>query len=215
MDKYLITGTVRRDGSSKFAPNHQYGVFPSGSIAWKAKEESFLKNSNAISDLKIRASYGEVGNQNSVGLFQYLSSYSPGGPATSQVNVGYPFNKIYQPGLILSALPNPDLKWETTKLTDIGLDLALLNGALTLTVDYYKKESKDFLLNIPVPAQTGFTTAARNVGSIRNSGLEVTADYRKSKKDFSYGINVNFSTIKNKLLSLTAGQTGLTNIQLE
>ncbi|MEP7108544.1 MAG: TonB-dependent receptor [Ferruginibacter sp.] len=214
MDKYLVTGTVRRDGSSKFAPDHQYGVFPSGSVAWKVKEESFLKNNDIITDLKIRASYGEVGNQNSVGLFQYLSSYSPGGPSTSIGNVGYPFNKIYQPGLILSSLPNPDLKWETTKLKDFGLDLALLKGALTLTVDYYSKESKDFLLNIPVPAQTGFTTAARNVGSIRNSGIEVVVDYRKTKKDFSYGINLNFSTINNELLSLTAGQTALTNFQL-
>src|SRR5678810_957316 len=89
-----------------------------------------------------------------------------------------------------------------------------LNGALTLTADYYKKESKDFLLNLPVPTQTGFTTAARNVGSIRNSGIEMALDYRKSKKDFSYGINVNFSTINNKLLSLTEGQTALSNFQL-
>ena len=214
MDRYLITGTIRSDGSSKFATNHKYGIFPSGSIAWKAKEESFLKNVSAISDLKIRASYGEVGNQNSVGLFQYLSTYSTGGTQSEQSNVGYPFNKVYQPGLILSALPNPDLKWETTKLTDIGLDAAFLNGRLTFTIDYYKKESKDFLLNIPVPAQTGFTTAARNVGSMRNSGLEVAADFRKSRTEFSYGINVNFSTINNKLLSLNEGQTTLSNLQL-
>jgi outer membrane receptor protein involved in Fe transport len=107
----------------------------------RSKEKSFLKSTEAISDLKIRASYGEVGNQNSVGLFQYLSSYSPGGPASSQANVGYPFNKIYQPGLILAGLPNPDLKWETTKVTDIGMDLALIEGALTLTVDYYRKDA--------------------------------------------------------------------------
>ena len=214
MDKYLVTGTVRRDGSSKFAPNHQYGVFPSGSIAWRAKQEPFLKNVNAIADLKFRASYGEVGNQFSIGLFQYLSSYSPGGPPSSQSNVGYPFNKIYQPGLILSALPNPDLKWETTKVTDIGMDLALIEGALTLTVDYYRKESKDFLLNIPVPAQTGFTTAARNVGSIRNSGIEIALNYRKSVGDFTFGASLNFATVNNKLLSLSAGQTALTNFQL-
>ncbi len=215
MDKYLVTGTVRRDGSSKFAPNHQYGVFPSGSIAWRAKQEPFLKNVNAIADLKFRASYGEVGNQFSIGLFQYLSSYSPGGPPSSQSNVGYPFNKIYQPGLILSALPNPDLKWETTKVTDIGMDLALIEGALTLTVDYYRKESKDFLLNIPVPAQTGFTTAARNVGSIRNSGIEIALNYRKSVGDFTFGAGLNFTTVNNKLLSLSAGQTALTNFQLQ
>ena len=99
-------------------------------------------------------------------------------------------------------------------MTDIGFDIAFLNGALTLTADYYKKESKDFLLNIPVPAQTGFTTAARNVGSIRNSGIEIAIDYRKSKKDFSYGINLNFSTLNNELLSLTDDLTTLSGLQL-
>jgi len=214
MDKYLITGTVRRDGSSKFAKNHQYGVFPSGSIAWKVKEESFLKSVRAVDDLKIRASYGEVGSQDGVGPFQYLAQYSTGGPQIDPLNFGYPFNGSYQPGLRLAAIPNPDLKWETSKMTDIGFDITFLNGALTLTADYYRKESKDFLLNIPVPTQTGFTTAARNVGSIRNSGIEIALDYRKSKKDFSYGINVNLSTVKNKLLSLTQGITTLSDLQL-
>jgi TonB-dependent starch-binding outer membrane protein SusC len=214
MDKYLITGTVRRDGSSKFAPNHQYGVFPSGSIAWRVKEESFLKDLQAIDDLKIRASYGEVGNQDGVGLFQYLAQYSTGGPQIDPGNFGYPFGGIYQPGLQLAALPNPDLKWETSKMTDIGFDITFLDGALTLTADYYKKESKDFLLNIPVPAQTGFTTAARNVGSIQNSGIEIALDYRKSKKDFSYGINLNLTTVNNKLLSLTDELTTLSGLQL-
>ena len=87
-------------------------------------------------------------------------------------------------------------------------------AGLTLTVDYYNNESKDFLLNIPVPAQTGFTTAARNVGSMRNSGIEVAINYRKANKDFSYGVNLNFTTINNELLSLTEGQTALTNFQL-
>jgi TonB-linked SusC/RagA family outer membrane protein len=214
MDKYLLTGTVRRDGSSKFAPNHQYGVFPSGSIAWRVKQESFLQNVNAIADLKIRASYGEVGNQGGIGLFQYLAQYSTGGPQISFGNFGYPFGGAYQSGLQLAALPNPDLKWETSKMTDIGLDIAFLDGALTLTADYYKKESKDFLLNIPVPTQTGFTTAAKNVGSIRNSGIEVAIDYRKSRKDFSYGVNLNLTTVNNKLLSLTGDLTTLSGLQL-
>src|SRR4029078_8832600 len=183
-------------------------------IAWKVKEESFLKNVSAITDLKLRASYGEVGNERGIQLFQHLSIYTTGGTEVSIGNVGYPFNKVYQPGLILSGLPNPGLKWETAKITDIGLDAAFIGGRLTLTADYYIKESKDFLLNIPVPAQTGFTTAARNVGSIRNSGIEVAMDYRQSRKDFSYGINVNFSTINNKLLSLTEGKTALSNFQL-
>lgn len=215
MDKYLITATVRRDGSSKFAPENQYGVFPSGSIAWRVKEEEFMKDVPAIYDLKIRASYGEVGNQDGVGLFQYLSQYTTGGPQIDPGNLGYPFNGAYQPGLQLAALPNPDLKWETTKMTDIGIDIAFLNGALTLTADYYRKESKDFLLNIPVPSQTGFITAARNVGSIRNNGIELALDYRKSmSKDFTYGVNLNVTTVKNKLLSLTGDLTTLSDLQL-
>jgi TonB-linked SusC/RagA family outer membrane protein len=189
-------------------------VFPSASIAWKVKEESFLKDLRAISDLKIRASYGEVGNQDGVGLFQYLAQYSTGGSQIDPGNFGYPFGGVYQPGLQLAALPNPDLKWETSKITDIGIDITFLNGALTLTTDYYKKESKDFLLNLPVPTQTGFATAAKNVGSIRNSGIEIALDYRKSKKDFSYGINLNFTTLKNELLSLTEDLTTLSGLQL-
>ncbi|MEP7108546.1 MAG: TonB-dependent receptor [Ferruginibacter sp.] len=214
LDRYLITGTVRRDGSSKFAKENHYGVFPSGSIAWKVKEESFLKDLPAISDLKIRASYGEVGNQDGVGLFQYLAQYSTGGPQIDPGNFGYPFNGSYQPGLRLAAIPNPDLKWETSKMTDIGIDITLLNGALTVTADYYRKESKDFLLNLPVPTQTGFSTAAKNAGSIRNTGIEIALDFRKSKKDFSYGINLNFTTLKNELLSLTDNLTTLSGLQL-
>lgn len=215
MDKYLFTATVRRDGSSKFAPDHQYGVFPSGSIAWRVKEESFMKDVDAINDLKIRASYGEVGNQDGVGPFQYLAQYSTGGPQIDFGNYGYPFNNGYQSGLQLAALPNPDLKWETTKMTDIGVDVTLLNGALTLTADYYRKESKDFLLAIPVPTQTGFVTAARNVGSIRNSGIEFAVDYHKAmSKDFTYGFNFNFTTVNNKLLSLTGDLKTLSDLQL-
>src|SRR5690606_3781237 len=163
-DKYLVTGTVRRDGSSRFAPDNQYGIFPSGSVAWRISGEPFMAGMNFISDMKIRASYGEVGNQSSIGLFQYLSLWTPGPPQSDFNNIGYPFNKVYQPGLALSALPNPELKWETTKLTNFGLDMEF-RGGLKLSVDYFIKRSQDFLLNIPIPAQTGFTAAARNVGS--------------------------------------------------
>ena len=213
MDKYLVTGTVRRDGSSRFAPGHQYGVFPSGSVAWRAKKESFLENVDAISDLKFRASYGQIGNQFNAGTFQYLSQYSSGPGAADPGNNGYPFNKVYQPGLVLAQLPNPNLKWETSDQTDIGVDAAFLQGKLTLTVDYYKKKSRDFLLNIPVPAQTGFTSAFRNVGSIDNSGLEFNLNYSQStSKDFHYNIGLNVTTVKNKLLSLATGESYINNL---
>ncbi len=212
MDKYLITGTVRRDGSSRFAPGHQYGVFPSGSVAWRVKKESFLQNIDAISDLKIRASYGEIGNQFNAGTFQYLGQYSSGPAANNSGNNGYPFNKVYQPGLVLASLPNPGLKWETSDQTDIGVDAAFLKGNLTVTVDYYKKQSRDFLLNIPVPAQTGFTSAYRNVGSISNSGVEFAVNYRQSSNAFHYNVGLNLTTVNNKLLSLATGENFINNL---
>jgi TonB-dependent starch-binding outer membrane protein SusC len=213
MDKYLITGTVRRDGSSRFASGQQYGVFPSGSIAWRAKQESFLSDVNAISDLKFRASYGEVGNQANAGAFQFLSQYTSGPGANNQGNNGYPFNKVYQPGLVLTGIPDPTLKWEISKQTDIGVDAAFLNGSLTLTADYYKKVSSNFLLNIPVPAQTGFTSAYQNVGSISNSGVELALNYSQSTPGgFRYNIGLNVTTVDNKLLSLTNQLNTISNL---
>lgn len=211
-DKYLVTATVRRDGSSRFGANNQYGIFPSGSVAWRIKNEPFLKDFSAISDLKLRASYGEVGSQSSISLFQYLALYGTGGSFSSPNNYGYPLNKTYQEGLVLTTPPNKDLKWETSKQTDFGLDAAFLDGALTLTADYYIKESKDFLLNVPVPPQTGFTYLTKNVGSIRNSGLELGLEYRQNKHEFKYGIGLNLTTVKNKILSLSTGQDAIYNL---
>lgn len=210
-DKYIITGTVRRDGSSRFAQGHQYGVFPSVSAAWRVKNEAFLKNVQSIYDLKIRGGYGEVGNQNTIPLYQYLAQYTNGGPASSANNVGYPFGKVYQPGLVLAALPNPNLKWEISKQTDIGMDAGFLGGALNVTIDYYDKTSSRFLLNIPVPSQTGFTTAARNVGSISNKGLEFNVEYRESKNALKYGLSFNLTTVNNKILSLADGLNSVAN----
>jgi len=212
LDKYLFTATVRRDGSSKFAQDNQYGVFPSASIAWKVKNETFLQNVNALTDLKIRASYGRVGNQFGIPDFSFLGLYGTGGNQLSINNNGYPFNKEYQEGLVLTALPNPNLKWETSVQSDIGLDAAFLNNRLILTADYYLKESRDFLLSIPVPSQTGFTTAARNVGSIRNSGIELGLEFRESVNAFKYGISLNLTTLNNKVLSLYDGLNSIGNL---
>ncbi|WP_426589116.1 SusC/RagA family TonB-linked outer membrane protein [Mucilaginibacter sp. R-33] len=218
-DKYIVTGTVRRDGSSKFANGHQYGVFPSGSVAWKAKEESFLKNVAWLSDLKFRGGYGEVGNQGSIPLFQYNALYSSGGAATTGTNVGYPFGKngssgeVYQPGLAPTQPANPDLRWETDYQTDIGMDAAFLNGALTFTVDYYNRRSKDFLLNLPVSSQTGFSqNLAQNVGEINNKGFEFAVNYNHTVNDFRYGLGLTFTTVKNKLVSINKSLTFIDNL---
>lgn len=212
-DRYILTGTIRRDGSSRFDTGHQYGIFPSGAIAWKIKNESFLKNTSWLSDLKLRGSYGVVGNQASIGLFQYQALYASGQPANvSPNNLGYPFNEIYQTGIAPSQPANPDLKWETDYQTDIGLDAAFLNGALTFTADWFNRKSKDFLLNLAAPAQTGYFFITRNVGSMTNKGIELALNYRGNKgADFQYGLGLTFTSIKNTLTSITSGTDFVTN----
>jgi len=216
-DKYMLTATIRRDGSSKFDTGHKYGTFPSASVAWRIKNESFLKNANWLYDLKLRGGYGEVGNEIPIGLYKYQALY--GGPYQSNVNgggtdnFGYPFNKIYQGGVAPIQPANPKLKWETDKQTDIGIDAAFLHGALTFTADWFNRDSKDFLLSLTAPAQTGFLVLTRNVGSMNNRGVELSANYHGSSgKDFQYGIGLTWSRIKNKLTSITAGTDYVLNL---
>jgi TonB-linked SusC/RagA family outer membrane protein len=211
-DKYLLTATVRRDGSSRFAPDHQYGVFPSGSLAWKMKEERFLQDVSWLSDLKLRGSYGQTGNQLNAGNFQYLAQYTSGPGASSQNNNGYPFNKVYQPGLIQTSLPNPNLQWEVAKMTDIGVDAGFMDGSLNVTADYYHKVSSKFLLNIPIAPQSGYTSQFENVGSILNSGVELAVNWSHTAGQLHYNIGVNASTVNNKLLSLTNGVNNIFNL---
>ena len=210
-DKYLITGTIRRDGSSKFAEGHQYGVFPSGAVSWRIKQESFLKDVTWLSDLKLRGSYGKIGNQVGIGTFQYDALYSAGSPASSSGNLGYPFGKTggsngtYYAGIAASQPANANLRWETDYMTDIGLDLSMLHGDLNLTVDWFNRKSKDFLLNIAVPAQTGFNSLAKNVGTMSNKGVETALSYTHSTSEFHYGATLTVSVLKNTLTSITAG----------
>ncbi|MBC7888026.1 MAG: TonB-dependent receptor [Ferruginibacter sp.] len=214
-DKYILTGTVRRDGSSKFDSSHQYGVFPSGAIAWKLKNESFLQSVNWLSDLKLRGGYGVVGNQGSIPLYQYQALYAGnfaanvnGRDANGNVldNLGYPFNEIYQNGIAQAQPANPNLKWETDYTTNIGIDAAFLKGALTLTVDWFNRRSKDFLLRIPSSPQTGYNLITRNVGEMNNKGVEVALNYSgKRGKDFQYNVGLTWSAIKNRLVDITSG----------
>jgi len=215
-DKYIVSGIIRRDGSSKFDTGHQYGVFPSGSVAWRIKQESFMKEVTWLSDLKLRGSYGLVGNQGSIGLFQYQALYA--GNLSANVNgggkdnLGYPFNKLYQNGIGQSQPANPSLKWETDYTTDIGLDAAFLNGALTFTADWFYRRSKDFLLTLQAPAQTGYLYITRNVGSMSNKGIELALNYSGNRgRDLTYNVGVTFAAIKNTLTSITSGTNAVTN----
>jgi len=215
-DKYMLTATVRRDGSSKFDKGHKYGTFPSAAVGWRIKNESFMNSVDWISDLKLRGSYGEVGNESPIGLFQYQSLYAGNYPSNinggGADNLGYPFNKIYQNGIAQIQPANPTLKWETDKQTDIGIDAAFLKGALTLTADWFNRDSKDFLLRLAAPAQTGYNFITRNIGSMNNTGLEFAANYTgNGSKDFHYGIGLTLTTIKNKLTSITSGTAFVSN----
>lgn len=210
-NKYILAGSIRRDGSSRFGPGKKWGVFPTASGSWIMKEEGFLKEVDAISDLKLRASWGKAGNQD-VPLFAYQGPYTPGPSAND--NRGYVFGttKTYSPGLVLNALPNSNLTWETNTQSNIGIDASFLNNRISVTADYYKRVSSDFLLNVAVPAQTGFTTAQRNVGEMQNEGLELALQYRNYDRPFKWSVGANGSTIKNRINSYAEGLTQMYNV---
>jgi TonB-linked SusC/RagA family outer membrane protein len=215
-DKYMITGTIRRDGSSKFGNGHKYGTFPSGAIGWRIKNESFLKDVSFFDDLKLRASYGKVGNQTPIGLYQYQAWYVGNYPAnyngSGKDNFGYPFNKTYQNGAGQIQPANPNLKWETDEQTDIGLDAAFLDGRLTFTADWFNRNSRDFLLTLAAPAQTGYNAITRNVGSMNNKGVELALGYTGNVgSDFHFVASLTLTSVKNKLTSLTSGTTFVSN----
>ncbi|MBA4166885.1 MAG: TonB-dependent receptor [Chitinophagaceae bacterium] len=199
--KYLFSGTVRRDGSSNFGPENKYGVFESGSVGWRVSEEEFMKSVTAISDLKIRASYGTVGNQNIPG-FKYLSSYSSDA-GTYQYTLGtgqVPVGAVYQNNTGV-----PDIHWEKSTQTDIGLDFSMLRGKLFFTADYYIKKLNDLLGYFPVPNYTGVFGGSilKNGFSMQNKGLELALGYNQRIGQVNFNVNANFSTLNNKITQLT------------
>lgn len=205
-DKYVLTGSVRRDGSSNFGPGQKYGVFPSAGLSWKIKQESFLKNVDAIDDFSLRASWGKAGNQN-IPAYSYAGLYTSGGSAND--NRGYVFGstKTFAPGFAPNSLQNLGLTWETNTQTDIGLDMAFLNNHLTGTIEYYKRVSTNFLLPIGIPDQTGFSSQYKNVGEMQNNGFELAVKYRNYDHAFKWAVGVNGSTIKNRINAYADGIT--------
>ncbi|HTN00210.1 MAG TPA: TonB-dependent receptor, partial [Pedobacter sp.] len=201
--KYYIEASYRADGSSKFAPNSKWGYFPAVGASWRFINEDFLKNSNILSDGKIRASFGKTGN-NRVNDFAYLSSNDvvPGN--------SYPWNDTYTSSIYPTSLGNPLVKWETTDTYDAGLDLSFLKNRITLTADVYKKNTKDLLLRASLPTSTGYTTAFKNIGAVANRGLELTlSTINVSSKNFQWSSNFNISFNRNKVLALAEDQQTL------
>lgn len=194
---YYLTATIRRDGSSKFGVNDRYGNFPSVAAGWNVTNESFFPKNNALTYLKLRGSWGIVGNQAPVGYYDYSAViynnyYALGNPATAV--------PTSEPG----GLPNPNLKWEQDKQWNAGFDYQLFNGRLSGSFDYYKKTTKDMLLSLNILSESGFTQSPReNAGSMQNSGVEFSADYNQQiSKDLKLNAGIHFATIKNKVLDL-------------
>ena len=208
-NKYLLTLTARADGSSKFGKNNKWAMFPSGAVSWKAHEESFIKNLNVFDELKFRFSYGISGNQG-ISPYQTLSRYGTDkyyndGSWATTIGPGY-VSGWTGPGWIYrvwSGIPNPDLKWETTSQFNVGVDLSLFNNRLRMTADYYRKKTTDLLNNVEMPRSSGYTTALRNIGSIRNSGFELQLDGRIIDRAVKWDLGVNFSLNRSKVLVLS------------
>ncbi|RWU10536.1 SusC/RagA family TonB-linked outer membrane protein [Pedobacter chitinilyticus] len=194
--KYLLSVAFRADGSSKFAPGNQWGYFPSVSAAWRIIQEDFMSGTKSwLSDLKLRASYGESGNNN-IPTGQVLQAYS--NSTTSWINGASNFWSL---GKIMY---NPDLKWETTVSRNIGLDFGLFNNKVTATADVYLNNTKDLLVLYPITG-VGYETQYRNIGETQNKGLELGVNYRAiQKKNFDLGFNANISFNRNKVVSLGA-----------
>ena len=195
-DRYLITATVRRDGSSRFAPQNRYGTFPSLALAWRLSNEEYLNLPDEVSNLKLRASYGELGNQN---IANYL--YQP----VINRNILYNFDGASVTGGLQTSIISEDIKWETTTSFNVAMDASLFNNAVDLTVEYYNKETTDVLVGVPIPASTGSINQAPvvNAGSLKNSGVDVELTYHYNNlEDFNFDISANMSTINNEVLAL-------------
>lgn len=196
-NKYLLNVSVRRDGSSIFGPDKRWGNFPAASVGWRIKEENFLQNVGALSEAKIRASYGLSGNN-------AFSSYYPYAALLSTDN--YVFNNILANGLRASSPENRELSWEKNQQFDIGLDLGFFNNRLYVTADYYDRITKDLLLSVNVPTITGFSTVVQNIGKMQNRGWEFSVSSRNFTGAFVWNTSANLSFNRNKVLAL--GPTG-------
>ncbi len=198
-NKYLFTGNLRVDGSSKFGEGNRYGTFPSFSLGWRLTEEEFLSDVDFLSNLKLRFSWGKSGNSQ-IGNYNYatrlnLSQYYVLGDAQEVV-----------PGVAPVGVPNEDVKWETTTQTNIGVDLAVFDDKVNFTADYYVKTTSDMLVPIPIPTSAGIPEAPyQNAGEVENKGLELALKYQNSAGEFSYSFGGNFSTVKNTVLDLGGG----------
>lgn len=194
-DKYLLTVTLRADGSSRFAKGHKWGYFPSGGLAWRINQEDFLKDVNFLDNLKLRTSYGIVGNQE-ISSYQSMAQVD----ATSSRYTDYVFGGTLANGSRTSILAQPDLTWEKSRQFDLGLDFAFFKNRLSGSIDGYYKYTYDLLYNVPLPLESGYRTALVNVGAMKNRGIELTLNsVNIDTKDFTWQTSLNYSFNKNEI----------------
>ncbi|HKK45023.1 MAG TPA: TonB-dependent receptor [Balneolaceae bacterium] len=196
-DRYLVHGTLRRDGSSRFAPSNRYATFPSVSIGWRVSNEPFFADVDFINELKLRASYGRLGNQD-IGNYAYSAYINS--------NANYVFGNQLANGATQINLVDPNIKWETNISRDIGIDMALFSNKFHVNADYYNNKAEDVLVGVPIPLSTGSNSNPTvNGASLRNKGFEFKLEYQDRSGELSYDLSANFSTLQNKVLSLGQG----------
>lgn len=187
-DKYLFEANIRADGSSRFAKGHKWGVFPSFSAAWRISEEGFMKNLGFVDNLKLRASWGQTGNER-IDAFMFLPQYN----TSNVVMNGNLVSAVYQ-----KKMANPDVTWETVEQTNVGLDFAFLNNSLYGEIDWYTKDTKDILLALGIPKFIGLDAPEQNAGIVRNSGIETMLGFRKTFGEVTFNTSVNLAYNKNE-----------------
>ena len=197
-DKYLLTLSYRADGSSVFGENNKWGYFPSGSLAWRISQEGFLKDSQVVTDLKLRVSYGITGNQ-------AISPYGSLASLASWYRYGYNNGSNLNIGFGLSDIANPNLKWESTAQSDIGIDVSLFKGRLTSTIDVYRKVTDDLLMPRQLPDYVGVSSVIDNIGSIENKGIEILIGGDPIVGKFRWNTSFNITANRNKVLDLGPG----------
>ena len=201
-DRYLLGVTVRRDGSSVFGPEQRYGVFPSVSAAWRISEESFMQDVAWLDDLKIRGSYGVLGSQNNVSAINSYSLYGSG-MTTTYYDITGSSNSIVQ-GFAINRIGNPATGWEENVVTNFGFDMAMFNGSIELSAEYYKKAINGLLFTEPLPAVIigGASAPSVNIGDIQNTGIDASVKYRGNISQFRYSLGVNLTTYNNKVVDI-------------
>lgn len=200
-DKYIFTASFRADGSSKFMQGNRFAYFPSGAVAWRVSQEPFLRDVYWLSDLKLRGSWGLTGNNRIGGSSAY-------GALGRSANTGYMFDNSLVGGYQPSRIDNPDLKWETTRQVDVGIDIALFRNRINLTVDWYNKKTTDLLLNADLAPSSGYTRAYKNIGSVRNTGWEFSVSTTNiDLRNFRWTSSFNISFNRNTVLGLNSGQS--------